>query len=88
MAQKKRPAQVFPLGRIRATIWANEAENQEVWFNVTLSRSYKDKDENEWRDTSSFRRDDLPIVSKAIDMAYDWIWRQQHSLLKLLALVL
>ena len=75
MAQKNKPAMEFPLGRIRATIWANEAENQEVWFNVTVSRRYKEGDE--WRDTSSFRRDDLPIVAKAIDMAYGWIWRRQ-----------
>ena len=73
MAQKK-PSHEIKLGRIRATIWANDAENQDVWFNVTLSRLYKDKDQ--WRDTSSFRRDDLPIVGKAIDMAYGWIWRQ------------
>ena len=73
MAQKKKePAHRIPLGRITAAIWANETDNGRVWFNVTVTRSYRDGDE--WKDTSSFSRDDLPIVAKAADMAYAWIW--------------
>ncbi len=34
-------------------------------------------DGDEWKVTSSFRRDDLPIVSKAADMAYARIWEQE-----------
>jgi len=73
MGQKKQTHEI-PLGRIKAAIWANQTENQDVWFNVTVSRLYRDN--GEWKDTSSFGRDDLPIVTKALDMAYSWIWRQ------------
>ena len=72
MAQKQKPTHEIRLGRIRAAIWANQSENREVWFNVTVSRLYKEGDK--WQDTSTFRRDDLPIVAKVIDMAYAWIW--------------
>ena len=41
---------------------------------MTVSRSYRDKEQ--LKDTTTFRRDDLPIVSKAIEMAYAWIWEQ------------
>jgi hypothetical protein len=76
MAQeKKRPAHRIPLGHIVAAIWANKADNGRVWFNVTVSRSYKDGEQ--WKDTSTFRRDDLPIVAKVVDMAYAWIWGQE-----------
>ena len=75
MAQKQKPTHEIRLGRIRAAIWANEAENGNVWFNITVSRLYKDGDQ--WRDTSAFRRDDLPIVAKVVDMAYAWIWGQE-----------
>ena len=75
MAQKQKPTHEIRLGRIRAAIWANEDDKRQVWFNVTVSRLYKDGDQ--WRDTSTFRRDDLPIVAKVVDMAYAWIWGQE-----------
>jgi len=74
MAQKQKPAHEIRLGRIRATIWANQNGGQDIWFNVTLTRLYKDGDQ--WKDTTAFRRDDLPIVAKVADMAYAWIWGQ------------
>lgn len=74
----KKPTHEIKLGRIKAAIWKNAAENGEIWFNVSVTRLYKEGDD--WRDTSSFRRDDLPIVSKCLDMAYGWIWRQQLKL--------
>ena len=47
------------------------------WFNVTVARLYKDGDD--WRDSQSFRRDDLPIVAKAMDMAFTWVWDRQMA---------
>jgi|GEM_PF-2951013 len=35
----------------------NQNQRNEVWFNVTVSRLYRDGDR--WQDTTSFRRDDL-----------------------------
>lgn len=77
MGEKKRPTHEIRLGRIRATIWQNQTADAEVWFNVTLSRLFKE--DGQWRDSESFRRDDLPIVTKAVDMAYDWIWKRQDT---------
>lgn len=77
MAQKNRPVQEIRLGKIKVAIWSNRSPNHETWYSVTVTRSYKDGDE--WKDTSSFRRDDLPIVSKATDMAYAWIWEQESA---------
>lgn len=75
MAQNK-PAHEVRLGKIRVTIWPNRSPNQGTWYSVTVSRSYKDGDA--WKETSSFRRDDLPVVARAIDMAYAWIWGQER----------
>jgi hypothetical protein len=76
--EKNEPIHEIKLRRIRATIWANETKDQEVWFNVTVSRLYKDGDK--WKDTTSFRRDDLPLVAKAVDMAYTWILLRERKL--------
>jgi hypothetical protein len=70
---KQRPAHEVRLGRVRATIWVNQTDNGPR-HNVTLSRLYKDGDE--WKDATSFGRDDLPLVAKVADLAHSWIFEQ------------
>jgi len=77
MSSPNRPVHEIKLGRIRASIWANETGGQSTWFNVTFLRLYRDGDE--WKATSSFGRDDLPLVSKAAEMAYAWIWNGKQE---------
>ena len=71
---KTRPVHEIRLGRIRAAIWANETQNG-TRHNVTVSRIYKDGDD--WKDSTSFGRDDLPLLVKVVDQCHDWIF--QHS---------
>ena len=71
----KRPVHEIRLGRIRAAIWQNETETG-LRHNVTLSRLYKDGDD--WKDSTSFGRDDLPLVAKVSDQAHSWIF--EHGL--------
>jgi len=72
MEARNKPAHEIRLGKIRVTIWANSTEDHDIWFNATVSRIYRD--ESTWKDATTFRRDDLPVLSKALDMAYEWIW--------------
>lgn len=71
MTQK--PAHEIRLGRIKATIWANDTEKG-ARHNVAIQRIYKDGDE--WKSTTSFGRDDLPLVIKVADLAHTWIFEQ------------
>ena len=66
------PAHEIRLASIRATIWLN-SDGERSWYSVSIARSYRDGDE--WKAAQSFRRDDLPLVSKASEMAYAWIWQ-------------
>jgi hypothetical protein len=75
-APAQRPAHEIRLGRIKATIWANHGETG-TWYNVTLSRTYKDGDE--WKSSSSFGRDQLLTVAKVADLANSWIHDQSQS---------
>jgi len=68
---KEKPVHEVRLGRIKAVIWGNEAENNGVRHNVQLRRIYKDGEE--WKQSDSFGRDDLPLVAKVADMAHTWI---------------
>lgn len=74
MADKPKPAAEIRLGRIRAVIWENHSDSSGTWYSVSVSRLYKEGER--WQDSTSFRRDDLPIVAKVVDMAYTWIWDQ------------
>ena len=71
----KKPVHEVRLGRIRAAIWENETQNG-LRHNVTFSRLYKDGDQ--WKDSSSFGRDDLPLVAKVADWAHTWICEQSR----------
>ena len=42
---------------LKAAVWRNETENG-VFFNTTVSRSYKDKEDDTWKESSSFGYDD------------------------------
>jgi len=70
---KQKPAHEIRLGRIKATIWENQTE-QGTRHNVTVSRLYKDGDQ--WKQTASFGREDLPLVGKVVDRAHTWIHEQ------------
>ena len=73
---KKRPVYEVRLGRIKAAVWENETENG-MRHNVTISRLYRDGEQ--WKDTTSFGRDDLPIVAKVADLAHSWIFGLRGS---------
>ena len=71
---KPKPVHEIRLGKIKAAIWANETDNG-IRHNVTITRLYKDGDE--WKTSTSFGRDELPLVGKIADMAHTWIF--QHG---------
>lgn len=75
-SDRKRPVHEIRIGRIRAAVWVNETENG-VRHNVTISRLYRDEQQGQWKDSTSFGRDDLPLVAKVADQAHSWIYQAQ-----------
>jgi hypothetical protein len=69
--EKMKPVHEIRFGRIKAAIWENETQNGTM-FNVTISRLYKDG--KQWKDSSSFGRDDLPLVAKVAELVWTWIF--------------
>ncbi len=72
-SEKTRPVHEVRLGRIKAAIWVNDTQTG-IRHNVTFQRIYKDGDE--WRQSDSFGRDDLPLLMKVADLAHTWIYEQ------------
>ena len=72
----KRPVHELRMGRIKAAIWENDTQ-QGTRHNVSITRIYKDG--TAWKDSTSFGRDDLPLVNKVADMAYMWIYHNAST---------
>jgi hypothetical protein len=72
----KRPVHEIRLGRLKATIWENDTKDG-IRHNISLSRIYKEG--NQWKDSTSFGRDDLPLVMKVADMAHTWVYENGNS---------
>ena len=69
---KQQPAHEIRMGAIKAAVWENQTTNG-TRHNVTVSRIYKDGEE--WKQTESFGRDDLPLLAKVVDLAHTWIFQ-------------
>ena len=74
---KKKPVHHLKEKGIDVAVWEN-GTGEKLRYNTTLKRRYQDAD-GEWHDTDSFGRSDLPLASKLLDLAYSWIWEQQHA---------
>lgn len=73
---KQQPVHEIRLGAVKAAIWENQTPVG-IRRNVTVSLLFKDGDE--WRNTDSFGRDDLPLVAKVVDQAHSWIFETGAS---------
>jgi hypothetical protein len=69
-----RPAHEIRLGRVKAVLWPNRSESGTTWFSVEIGRLYKDGDS--WKSSPRFSRDDLPLVARVAEKAFDWIYAQ------------
>lgn len=71
-----RPVQQFRVGSIKAAIWENQTESG-TRHQATFSRGYKTDDG--WKDTTSFGIQDLPILEKVANMAFEWIHQAKEG---------
>ena len=76
VALKTKPIHEVRLGTIKAAVWRKETEVG-VRYNVTFSRLYKDNDQ--WKSTESFGRDDLLVLGKVADQTHSWICAQSQE---------
>ena len=75
---KDKPAHEVRIGAIKAAIWRNDTTNG-VRYNTTFNRIYKDKEDDQWKSTDSFGRDDLLVLGKVADQAHSWIFQQSQE---------
>ena len=69
-----KPASKITMYPVTASIWRNESEKGEAFYNVTFERSYKDA-AGEWQHTSNFGAGDLLLLAKVADRAHSEIYK-------------
>jgi hypothetical protein len=67
-----RPIHTVRHRSLKATIWRNQTDKG-VLYNVIITRSYRDKETNQWRDTHSIGYDDLMNVAALMYEAHAFI---------------
>ena len=73
---KNRPVHEVRIGANKAVIWSNQTAHG-LMYNVTFARVYRE--DETWKETTSFGRDDLLVLSKLADQAHTWICTQANQ---------
>lgn len=60
------------MGRVKACVWKNETKHGPM-YTTTIVRLFKRDDDEDWQESTSFNRDDLPLVEKLADGCSRWI---------------
>jgi hypothetical protein len=55
---------------VSVSVWKQTTKDNRDFYTVTVQRSYTDADKN-WKNTGSFRLQDLPILTAALNEVYD-----------------
>ena len=69
-----KPAAELRIGAVKATIWENQVGGI-TRHNVVFSRLYKD--DEQWKTTQTFGRNDLLVLAKMTDRAHTRIFELQ-----------
>ena len=73
-SQPNKPVAEFRMGLVKAVVWKNETTIG-TRHNVTLARLYQL--EGHWNETTSFGRNDLPLVQRVAEQAHAFIYEQK-----------
>lgn len=76
--ETNRPVHTVRYGLIKAAVWRNIVDmggSSRPMYNVTLTRSYRDGEDN-WKDTTSLGQEDLLVAAKALNEAHSFIAEQ------------
>lgn len=68
--ESKKPIKIYKSRGIKLSVWSNKFENKEK-TTFTFQKSYKNDQEDIWKNTNVFSTNDLPILKVLINKAYN-----------------
>ncbi len=60
-------------GRVQGAMWKHSQEDGKTRFTISISRSYKDKDDEKWKNVHYFDRKDLDDIRSICTVAEEEI---------------
>ena len=75
MAAKNKPVHQVRIGRVKAAIFEN---GDDAPRKVQFRTLYKNE-EDQWRGSSSFAREDLPLLIKVADQVHSYLYEQSEQ---------
>ena len=75
MAENNRPVHQVRIGRIKAAVFEN---GDKAPRKVQFTALYKDE-EDKWRGSQSFAREDLPLLIKVADQVHSYLYEQNEQ---------
>ena len=76
-----KPVEEVRIGAVKAAVWRNVVDmgnNSRPMYSVTFQRLYRDG-ENAWKSTESFGRDDLLVLAKVAEKAFERVHELQQE---------
>ena len=62
------PVKKFRVGSVTAAVWKNDGN-----YSVTLQKSFKDRESEEWRNTDTLFHSDVVCAMKALERAENFM---------------
>lgn len=75
--QKPKPKKIRR-GNVTAVIWKNRSREGSFYYKVEFVLSFK-KPNGDWEDKNSYSVNDLLMLQKVADLAFDWIYEQKEA---------
>ena len=73
------PIETKRAGAVKATIWENQNDKNQIYHSVVISRTYRD-DEGDWKETSQLFTDHLPLAQLVSTQAFAFIHERLETL--------
>ncbi len=73
------PIETKRAGAVKATIWENQNDKNQIYHSVVISRTYRD-DEGDWKETSQLFTDHLPLAQLISSQAFAFIHERLEAL--------
>ena len=76
------PVAKFKAGQVSAALWQNDIQVRGQTIKVlkaTVQRRYKDKETGEWKSSTSFSRNEIPLAIHCLQKAFEKIIEAQNG---------
>jgi len=73
------PVKKFKIRKVEVCVWANEKDDGFVNYSITTQKSYRDKDDGEYRNTDFMFPEEAAVAATLIGQALGWISEQRSS---------